>query len=39
MNYIPFRVKTNYSLLTSLIDIEKLILKCKSLGLSAVCIC
>lgn len=39
MNYIPLRVKTNYSLLTSLIDIEKLILKCKSMNLNAVAIC
>ncbi len=39
MNYIPLIVKTNYSLLTSLIDIEKLISKCKSMNLNAVAIC
>lgn len=29
MNYIPLRVKTSYSLLTSLNDIEKMVLFCK----------
>ena len=38
MNYIPLNVKTNYSLLTSLIDIKKLIVKCKKLNYNAVSI-
>ncbi|MBP3635211.1 MAG: DNA polymerase III subunit alpha [Bacilli bacterium] len=39
MNYIPLRVKTTYSLLTSLIDIEKLIIKCKELNINSIAIC
>ena len=38
MNYIPLNLKTNYSLLKSLIDIEKLIKKCKELKYDAVAI-
>lgn len=38
MNYIPLRVKTNYSLLTSLIDIKKLVLKCKKLRINSIAI-
>ena len=39
MNYIPLRVKTNYSLLTSLIKIDELIKKCKELNISSIAIC
>jgi DNA polymerase III alpha subunit len=36
MNYIPLNIKTNYSMLKSLIDIPKLINKCKSLGFNSI---
>ncbi len=36
MNYLPLNIKTNYSLLKSLIDIPKLIEKCKKLGYKVV---
>ena len=39
MNYIPLKVKTNYSLLTSLIKIDELIDKCKSLNINTIAIC
>ena len=39
MNYIPIRIKTNYSLLTSLIKIDDLIAKCKELGINTLAIC
>ena len=39
MNYIPLRIKTNYSLLTSLIKIDELIDKCKSLNFNTISIC
>ena len=38
MNYIPLRVKTSYSLLTSLNDIKKMILFCKEKGINTLCI-
>lgn len=37
--YIPLRVKTSYSLLTSLIDIKKMILFCKEKGIKYIGIC
>ncbi len=39
MNYIPLRVKTNYSLLTSLIKIDELIKECKKIGITSIGIC
>lgn len=39
MKYIPLNIKTNYSLLKSLIDIPKLISRCKELGYSTIGIC
>ena len=39
MNYIPMRVKTNYSLLTSLIKIEELIKYCKDYNINTIAIC
>ena len=39
MNYIPLRVKTNYSLLTSLIKIDDLVKKCKELNITSIAIC
>ncbi len=39
MNYIPLKVKTNYSLLTSLITIDKLIEKCKLMNINSIAIC
>ena len=39
MNYIPMRIKTNYSLLTSLIKIDELINKCKKLNIDEIAIC
>ena len=39
MNYIPLKVKTNYSLLTSLIKIDELINKCKKLNIDTIAIC
>ena len=39
MNYIPLRVKTNYSLLTSLIKIDELINRCKELNIKELAIC
>ena len=39
MNYIPVRIKTNYSLLTSLIKINDLISKCKEKGINTLAIC
>lgn len=36
MNYIPLNIKTNYSLLKSLIDIPKLVEKCKKIGYSSI---
>lgn len=38
MKYIPLRVKTSYSLLTSLNDINKMILFCKENGIDTLCI-
>lgn len=38
MNYIPLRVKTSYSLLTSLNDIEKMISFCKENDIKTLCI-
>lgn len=38
MNYIPLRVKTSYSLLTSLNDINKMISFCKERGINTLCI-
>lgn len=38
MNYIPLRVKTSYSLLTSLNDIEKMISFCKENNIDTLCI-
>ena len=38
MNYIPLRIKTSYSLLTSLIDIKKMVLFCKERGINTLCI-
>ena len=38
MNYIPLKVKTNYSLLTSLIQIEQLAKKCKELNIKSIAI-
>jgi len=38
MNYIPLRVKTSYSLLTSLNDIKKIVLFCKEKGINTLCI-
>lgn len=35
MNYIPLNIKTNYSMLKSLIDIPKLIMESKKLGFNA----
>ena len=39
MNYIPLRIKTNYSLLTSLIKIDDLIAKCKENDINTIAIC
>ena len=39
MNYIPLRIKTNYSLLTSLIKIDELINECKKLNINTLSIC
>ena len=39
MKYIPLRIKTNYSLLTSLIKIDELILKAKELNYTTLSIC
>ena len=39
MHYIPLKVKTNYSLLNSLINIEKLILYCKDNNIKEIGIC
>ena len=39
MNYIPFRIKTNYSLLTSLIKIDELISKAKEMNIDTLAIC
>ena len=39
MNYIPMRIKTNYSLLTSLIKIDELIEKCKEYNIKEIAIC
>ena len=39
MNYIPLRIKTNYSLLTSLIKIDDLIAKCKENNINTIAIC
>ena len=38
MNYIPLRVKTSYSLLTSLNDIKKMISFCKNNNINAIAI-
>lgn len=38
MNYIPLRVKTSYSLLTSLNEIKKIISFCKEKDIKALCI-
>ena len=38
MNYIPLRIKTSYSLLTSLNDIKKVVLFCKEKGINTLCI-
>lgn len=38
MNYIPLRVKTSYSLLSSLNDIKKMISFCKEKGISTIAI-
>ena len=38
MDYIPLRLRTNYSLLSSLIDIKKLISKAKELNYTSLCI-
>ena len=39
MDYIPMRIKTNYSLLSSLIKIDDLINKCKELNINELAIC
>ena len=39
MNYIPMHVKTNYSLLTSLIKIDELINICKDYNINTIAIC
>ena len=39
MKYIPMRIKTNYSLLTSLIKIDELIDKCKEFDIDTIVIC
>ena len=36
--YIPLNIKTNYSLLSSLVDIDNLIKKAKSLGITTLAI-
>ncbi len=36
MHYIPLNIKTDYSLLKSLVDIPNLILKCKKLGYTTI---
>ena len=38
MKYIPLRIKTSYSLLTSLNDINKMVLFCKENGIDTLCI-
>ena len=38
MKYIPLRIKTSYSLLTSLNDIHKMVLFCKESGIDTLCI-
>ena len=38
MKYIPLRVKTSYSILTSLNNIKKMILFCKEKGITTICI-
>lgn len=38
MNYIPLNIKTNYSLLKSLIDINRLVEKCKKLNYKTIAI-
>lgn len=38
MNYIPLNIKTNNSLLTSLIDINALALECKRLNINEIAI-
>ena len=38
MKYIPLRIKTSYSLLTSLNDIHKMVLFCKEKGIDTLCI-
>ena len=38
MNYIPLRVKTSYSLLSSLNDIKKMISFCKEKGINTIAI-
>jgi len=38
MNYIPLYVKTNYSLLSSLVDIKKLIKKLKDCNVTSIAI-
>ena len=39
MNYIPLKIKTNYSLLNSLIDIEKLVTVSKERNINVLGIC
>ena len=38
MKYIPLRVKSSYSLLTSLIDIKKMVLFCKEKSIDTICL-
>lgn len=38
MKYIPLRIKTSYSLLTSLNEIKRMVLFCKEKGIKALCI-